>query len=641
MPEGKRRRSEEDARDAAGREARRRPGAGDGAAAPAVFGLPGGWVDCAAGEDLFGEVFVPMKTPLDARWDAAVPEGGRHTIEGALRRQEQLGRTVGLAIDLTKGGRYYDPGEWERHGVSYRKIRCAGHGSSPTPEEVDTFHDIVYTWRMQEENRHKHIIVHCTHGHNRTGFMMIHHLIRCSVEGAERAEKHVRLFAKIRPPGIYKRGYLEDLFTAYHEHWPSALREPAPPRWRAAGGAGEEAEEEAEDGAPPPTNAWKSPRSIGFSGPSISHEDVLGEDICPEHEQKLQVLVSSILLQRAVGASEVNFAGSQPVSLDRSNVSIINERPFRVTWKADGTRYMVLLMHDGVYLIGRDNRVRRVWVRFPFALRQEGGAPPVPTRHNYTLLDGEMVVDKDAATGRLERRLLVFDIMCLCGQPLVNAPFSQRFRAIDTEVMRHRDHEKSRRRPEWYDWAAETFKVRRKDFWELGATRKVLEKMIPALPHESDGLIMQCWNDPYEPRTCENILKWKYGSMNSVDFKLKADSSTGGEGTLYVMLRSQLKQLAGARIRFPNGEDPTDFHGLIVECTWDEASGSWVYMRTRSDKLNPNSMDVYVSVKKSIDDNITEQELLDHIDCALEFPAYAAAATRNGPEAQQQQQQQR
>ena len=69
-----------------------------------------------AGEDLFGEVFVPMKTPLDARWDAAVPEGGRHTIEGALRRQEQLGRTVGLAIDLTKGGRYYDPGEWERHG---------------------------------------------------------------------------------------------------------------------------------------------------------------------------------------------------------------------------------------------------------------------------------------------------------------------------------------------------------------------------------------------------------------------------------------------------------------------------------------------------------------------------------------------
>lgn len=604
---------------------------GAGALAGAAFGLPGGWVDCSSGEDLFGELFVPMKTPLDARWDAAVPESGRHSIEGALRRQELLGRKVGLAIDLTKGSRYYHPEEWERHGVAYQKIRCAGHGSSPTPEEVDSFHDIVYTWRMREENQGKYIIVHCTHGHNRTGFMIIHHLMRCSMKGAERVEEHVRLFAKIRPPGIYKRGYLDDLFTAYHEHWPSALRNPPLPEWKDADG------EDEGGSSPPPPNQWKSARSVGFSGPSISHEDIVGEDICPEHEQKLQVLVSSILLRRPVAPSEVNFAGSQPVSLDRSNISLINERPYRVTWKADGTRYMVLLMHDGVYLIGRDNRVRRVWVRFPYTLKQEN-APPMLTRHNYTLLDGEMVVDKDKATGRLERRLLVFDIMCLCGQSFVDMPFSQRFQAIDTEVMRHRDHEKARRRPEWYDWSAETFKVRRKDFWEMSATRKVLERMIPALPHESDGLIMQCWNDPYVPRTCDEILKWKYGSMNSVDFKLKADASTGGDAMLYVMLKSQLKQLAGARIRFPGGESPMDFHGLIVECTWDEPSGCWVYMRTRSDKLNPNSMDVYTSVKKSIDDNITQEELLDCIDCALEFPAYQPVNVRREADGQQRQQ---
>lgn len=30
--------------------------------------------------------------------------------------------------------------------------------------------------------------------------------------------------------------------------------------------------------------------------------------------------------------------------------------------------------------------------------------------------------------------------------------------------------------------------------------------------------ICQGWDDPYVPRTHEGLLKWKYASMNSVDF---------------------------------------------------------------------------------------------------------------------------
>ncbi len=46
--------------------------------------------------------------------------------------------------------------------------------------------------------------------------------------------------------------------------------------------------------------------------------------------------------------SRVFFPGSQPVSLARSNMGLLKERRYWVTWKADGTRYMLLLCRWGV-----------------------------------------------------------------------------------------------------------------------------------------------------------------------------------------------------------------------------------------------------------------------------------------------------
>ena len=58
----------------------------------------------------------------------------------------------------------------------------------------------------------------------------------------------------------------------------------------------------------------------------------------------------------------VHFPGSQPVSLDRANIGLLEARRFWVTWKADGTRYLLLLCRWGVYLLDRSFAVRRVQV---------------------------------------------------------------------------------------------------------------------------------------------------------------------------------------------------------------------------------------------------------------------------------------
>jgi hypothetical protein len=64
-----------------------------------------------------------------------------------------------------------------------------------------------------------------------------------------------------------------------------------------------------------------------------------------------------------VAAERVRFPGSQPVSLDRTNIELLRHKRYRVTWKADGTRYMLLICKWSTYLLDRSFDVRRVQVR--------------------------------------------------------------------------------------------------------------------------------------------------------------------------------------------------------------------------------------------------------------------------------------
>lgn len=52
------------------------------------------------------------------------------------------------------------------------------------------------------------------------------------------------------------------------------------------------------------------------------------------------------------------------------NMRLLRERYYYVTWKADGTRYMMLILREGAYLIDRNFAFRRAQVRFPAAVRR-------------------------------------------------------------------------------------------------------------------------------------------------------------------------------------------------------------------------------------------------------------------------------
>ena len=61
------------------------------------------------------------------------------------------------------------------------------------------------------------------------------------------------------------------------------------------------------------------------------------------------------------GWRKSGFPGAQPVSLDRENLAFLSQRAYKVSWKADGTRYMMLIDgKDQTYFIDRDNCVFQV-----------------------------------------------------------------------------------------------------------------------------------------------------------------------------------------------------------------------------------------------------------------------------------------
>ena len=635
---------------------RRRLEAEEGSAGPRpeavtaeeAAGAPPGWLECPALGQPVG-AFLPCKVPLGANILARLEGGpsGKFGVDEAVAALQELGSraglppagtgVVGMVIDLTKTSRYYDPQEFSRLGVQHVKVPCRGHGSAPDEAAVNKF--CFYAHCFQRDNPGRPILVHCTHGFNRTGYMVCSYLLRHSrnIPQWHRVEDVLGVFAAARSPGIYKPLYLNSLYDYYHQEVPAGWQPPPLPQWKGALEA-----EDREAGGTLSKEVWM--RARVEEGEAMAHEDLVGESIPPDQHWLIQKIVCDICQGHGLSRNgrDFRFAGSQPVSLALENIGRLKEIEYKVTWKADGTRYLMLILEDGTYLLDRTNIVRRVQMRWPsLSPPRPDGGPRVGKIHYGTILDGEMVVDEDLATGQKERRFLIFDMLCFNNHNLCGEPFVQRHKMIAEQIVAPRKEERrlmssggwvardGQRHPYpmHYQYDEEPFFVRRKEFYDLSASEKILRDLIPnQLTHESDGLILQPAQDRYVPGTYHDLLKWKYAHMNSVDFYLRAFQAPGeAEPTVELQVlddRPESKTanvtLEGQGVVFPDSLNVMDFHQLIVECSWSPELGKWRFMRTRPDKDIPNAYRTYTKVWESIQDNIGEEQLLEAMQGAVQ-----------------------
>uniref|UniRef100_A0AAR2LU81 mRNA-capping enzyme n=1 Tax=Pygocentrus nattereri TaxID=42514 RepID=A0AAR2LU81_PYGNA len=483
-------------------------------------GPPPRWLHCPRrGQPVAGK-FLPMKTMLGPRYDDSVPEENRFHPSMLSNYLKSLKVKMGLLVDLTNTTRFYDRTEIEKDGIKYVKLQCKGHGECPTAETTEMF--IRLCEHFMQKNPTELIGVHCTHGFNRTGFLICAYLVEkmdWSVEAA------VAAFAQARSPGIYKGDYLKELFRRYGDvdDTPSA---PQLPDW---------CFEDDNDGDVDDDGNVISQES----GPSSS-----GSNPGKKKKEKLKLGavflegvsvkgVNQVTIQPKLGQvqrkcqefcewEKSGFPGAQPVSMDRRNIRLLEQNGYKVSWKADGTRYMMLI--DGkneVFMIDRDNSVFHIAnLEFPF--RKD-----MNTHLSNTLLDGEMIIDK--VNGQPIPRYLIYDIIKINGQPVGQCDFSRRLLCIEKEIIFPRSEKIKMGQ---IDKTKEPFSVRNKPFFDLNAARKLLEGSFTSqVSHEVDGLIFQPIGK-YKPGRCDDILKWKPPSLNSVDFRLKI-SKVGGEGFFF------------------------------------------------------------------------------------------------------------
>ncbi|NXP56573.1 MCE1 enzyme, partial [Heliornis fulica] len=561
--------------------------------------IPPRWLHCPRrGQPVAGK-FLPLKTMLGPRYDEQVAEENRFHPSMLSNYLKSLKVKMGLLVDLTNTTRFYDRNDIEKEGIKYIKLQCKGHGECPTPENTETF--IRVCERFSDKNPSELIGVHCTHGFNRTGFLICAFLVEkldWSIEAA------VATFAQARPPGIYKGDYLKELFRRYGDE-DDAPPPPELPEW-----CFDEDEEEEEDNGKAGGQESEPGSSSSSFGKRRKERLKLGAIFLEGITVKCvtQVTTQPKLggiqqkCQQFCGWEGSGFPGAQPVSMDKQNIKFLEQKPYKVSWKADGTRYMMLI--DGkneVYMIDRDNSIFHVAnLEFPF--RKD-----LRTHLTNTLLDGEMIIDK--VNGQVVPRYLIYDIIKFNGQPVGDCDFNVRLACIEKEIIFPR-HEKVKNG--LIDKAQEPFSVRNKPFFDIYASRKLLEgSFAREVSHEVDGLIFQP-TGKYKPGRCDDILKWKPPSLNSVDFRLKI-TRIGGEG----LLTQNVGLLYVGNFDRPFAQikvtkELKQYDNKIIECKFE--NNSWVFMRQRIDKSFPNAYSTAMAVCNSIQNPVTKEMLFEFID---------------------------
>ncbi|PIC43350.1 hypothetical protein B9Z55_004127 [Caenorhabditis nigoni] len=165
------------------------------------------------GRDIDGTRFVPFKTPLDSSFfhGKDMPEELQFSVRSLMEMAKGANKQIGLVVDLTNTDRYYKKTEWADHGVKYLKLNCPGHEVNEREDLVQDFIKAVKEFVEDPENEGKLVGVHCTHGLNRTGYLICRYMI--DIDGYTAADAISR-FEYYRGHPMEREHYKVSLYEA-------------------------------------------------------------------------------------------------------------------------------------------------------------------------------------------------------------------------------------------------------------------------------------------------------------------------------------------------------------------------------------------------------------------------------------------
>ncbi|CAD6245237.1 GSCOCG00013597001-RA-CDS [Cotesia congregata] len=171
--------------------------------------IPDRWLDYKpCGVAIKGTRIVAFKVPLADKISRYLPENQQFTPEVLLKALPNLK----YIIDLTNTTRYYDKQEFLKLGLMYKKVPVEG-------KRVPIQRDVLKFFRAMEQftkdaKDDELIGVHCTHGLNRTGYLVCRFLIQ--QQGWDITEA-IKAFEDARGHSIERENYVLDLKACSHK----------------------------------------------------------------------------------------------------------------------------------------------------------------------------------------------------------------------------------------------------------------------------------------------------------------------------------------------------------------------------------------------------------------------------------------
>ncbi|KAJ4363559.1 Dcp1p-Dcp2p decapping enzyme complex alpha subunit [Neocucurbitaria cava] len=364
--------------------------------------------------------------------------------------------------------------------------------------------------------------------------------------------------------------------------------------------------------------------------------------LIPGHDaQALKEAVAN-LLER----DNLRFPGAQPVSFAREHVAELQRQEYFMCEKTDGLRCLLFLhwqdlggpdVEPATFLIDRKNNYYNVTPPFNIPHYMH---PNDPDKFLFgTVLDGELVHDQYPGEPEPRLNYYVFDTLAVSNQNVTSKTLDKRLGRLQEWVLKPY-HASLKKIPNIKPDDLKPFALKDKKTYPAYSLQEMFSNVLPSLKHGNDGLIFTCKSTRYEFGTDRHILKWKPPHENTIDFKLRLgefpliDPGDGGDSIpdydampvpfqlLVQHNQNNYQPFATLSVR-PDEWDMLKglnqrLDGRIIEC-YRHPNGQWMFKkegdgtpRWRDDKKDANHISTVNSVLASIENPVTELDLLEN-----------------------------
>jgi len=273
--------------------------------------------------------------------------------------------------------------------------------------------------------------------------------------------------------------------------------------------------------------------------------------------------------------------------------------PYTVAEKTDGMRFLLYTTSKGpdknIFLIDRAFRFFKVNINFSDKLLRE------------TILDGELVYNN-----KQEWCYYIHDCICYGGINISKSQFNIRYsfinKILETKNYTHSEHS--------------TFELKIKKIWDFYKFPDML-KYYTENPsdHKVDGLIFTPLKLGVGTGTQMSLFKWKY--HHTFDFSVVKRQASGSNSRydMYIIDKGKMTKYHSLNERTTNGRtfaevfnrivsDPKSSDPVIVECSYNSTTKSYMPILIRTDKTYPNSINTIKKTLLNIEENLGINDIL-------------------------------